>query len=171
MLAAQHAAIGARICTTSAIRTMGRNFRSRRRMNRSTRFDNAYYSHWGSRCRGPALPVYGLHTHALPVGNYSAIWKELLHFPVLFCARPPLKSPYWRFVRNRWWRNSNHFAKCSNFEQSLPEMVTRPSRWSTSAGSGWPRGLSLVVQVSGGALARTSSVAPSIKIKSKFAGK
>jgi len=30
---------------------------------------------------------------------------------------------------------------------------------------------SLVVQVSGGALARTSSVAPSIKIKSNFAGK
>ena len=30
--------------------------------------------------------------------------------------------------------------------------------------------LSLVVQVSGGALARTSSVAPSIKIKSKFRG-
>jgi len=29
----------------------------------------------------------------------------------------------------------------------------------------------LVVQVSGGALARTSSVAPSIKIKSKFSGK
>jgi hypothetical protein len=30
---------------------------------------------------------------------------------------------------------------------------------------------SLVVQVSGGALTRTSSVASSIKIKSKFAGK
>jgi hypothetical protein len=34
-----------------------------------------------------------------------------------------------------------------------------------------PQGLSLVVQVSGGALARTSSVAPSIKSKSKFSGK
>jgi len=37
-------------------------------------------------------------------------------------------------------------------------------------GSGWPKGLSLVVQVSGGALARISSVAPSIKIKFKFFG-
>src|SRR6266480_1645058 len=35
----------------------------------------------------------------------------------------------------------------------------------------WSQGRSLVVQVSGGALARTSSVAPSIKIKSKFSGK
>ena len=36
---------------------------------------------------------------------------------------------------------------------------------------GVPQGLSLVVQVSGGALARTSSVAPSIKIKSNLSGK
>jgi len=35
----------------------------------------------------------------------------------------------------------------------------------------WSQGRSLVVQVSGGALARTSSVAPSIKIKSKYSGK
>src|SRR6267378_2987755 len=49
-------------------------------------------------------------------------------------------------------------------------MVTRRKKWSTSAASGWPRGSSLVVQVSGGALARTSSVAPSIKIKSNFRG-
>jgi hypothetical protein len=49
-------------------------------------------------------------------------------------------------------------------------MVTRRKRWSTSAGSGWPQGRSLVVQVSGGALARTSSVNPSIKIKSNFRG-
>jgi hypothetical protein len=57
---------------------------------------------------------------------------------------------------------------CSNFEQSLPKMVTNEKRWSTSAGSGWPQGRSLVVQVSGGALTRTSSVNPSIKIKSNF---
>jgi hypothetical protein len=68
------------------------------------------------------------------------------------------------------WRISDHFAICSNFEQSLLKMMTRRKRWSTSAGSGWPQGLSLVVQVSGGALARTSSVAPPIKIKSKFCG-
>src|SRR5258708_17509942 len=30
-------------------------------------------------------------------------------------------------------------------------MMTRRKRWSTSAGSGWPQGQSLVVQVSGGA--------------------
>ena len=34
------------------------------------------------------------------------------------------------------WRNPNHFASCSNFEQSLLKMVTRRKRWSTSAGSG-----------------------------------
>jgi hypothetical protein len=37
--------------------------------------------------------------------------------------------------------------------------------------SDWPKGFRLVVQVSGGALARTSSVAPSIKDKSKHSGK
>jgi hypothetical protein len=49
-------------------------------------------------------------------------------------------------------------------------MVTNEKRWSTSTGSGWPQGRSLVVQVSGGALTRTSSVNPSIKIKSNFRG-
>ena len=49
-------------------------------------------------------------------------------------------------------------------------MVTRRKKWSTSLVSGWPKGSSLVVQVSGGALARISSVAPSIKIKSNFRG-
>src|SRR3981081_1103909 len=67
-------------------------------------------------------------------------------------------------------RIPDHFAGCPNFEQSLPKMVTKRKRWSTSAGSGWPQGRSLVVQVSGGALARTSSVNPSIKIKSNFRG-
>src|SRR6202011_1137883 len=72
---------------------------------------------------------------------------------------------------NPRWRNPDHFENCSNFEQSLPKMVTRRKRWSSNAGSDWPRGSSLVVQVSGGALARTSSVVPPIKIKSKFSGK
>jgi hypothetical protein len=36
MLAAQHAAIGAKICTVRAIRTIGRNFRSRRRIDEPT---------------------------------------------------------------------------------------------------------------------------------------
>jgi hypothetical protein len=37
---------------------------------------------------------------------------------------------------NPQWRNPNHFANCSNFEQSLLKMVTRRKRWSTSAASG-----------------------------------
>src|SRR6478735_6017809 len=65
----------------------------------------------------------------------------------------------------------NHFAECWNFEQRLPKMVTRQKRSSTNSSSGWPRGSSLVVQVSGGALTRTSSVASTIKIKSKFSRK
>jgi hypothetical protein len=38
------------------------------------------------------------------------------------------------------WRNSNHFANCPNFEQSLLKKVTRRKRWSTDKGSGWPQG-------------------------------
>src|SRR3954471_12810208 len=49
-------------------------------------------------------------------------------------------------------------------------MVTSRNRSVTSAGSGWPQGRSLVVQVSGGALTRTSSVAPSSKDKSQSFG-
>ena len=41
MLAAQHAAIGAKICTTRAIRTIGRNFRNRRRISKPIPFDVA----------------------------------------------------------------------------------------------------------------------------------
>jgi hypothetical protein len=33
MLAAQHAAMGAKICTIKAIMTIGRNFRNRRRID------------------------------------------------------------------------------------------------------------------------------------------
>jgi hypothetical protein len=36
MLAAQHAPIGAKICTVRAIRTIGKKFRSRRRINEPT---------------------------------------------------------------------------------------------------------------------------------------
>jgi hypothetical protein len=100
---------------------------------------------------------------------------------VLLAARAILKAqsrscyltrtPSSVLSRNPGWRNSDHFVGCSNFEQSLLKMMTRRKRWSNSASSDSPQGLSLVVQVSGGALARTSSVAPSIKIKSKFSGK
>src|SRR3954463_5105 len=65
----------------------------------------------------------------------------------------------------------DHFAECWNFEQRLLKMVTSRKRWSTNPSSGWPRGSSLVVQVSGGALTRISSVASTIKIKSTFARK
>ena len=61
------------------------------------------------------------------------------------------KSNFTRPGRNLQWPNLDHFGNCPNFEQSLLKMVTRRKRWSTSAGSGWPRGSSLVVQVSGGA--------------------
>ena len=39
MLAAQQAPIGARICAVRAIRTMGRNFRNRRRINKCIHLD------------------------------------------------------------------------------------------------------------------------------------
>jgi hypothetical protein len=37
---------------------------------------------------------------------------------------------------NPKWRNGNHFANCSNFEQTLLKLMTRQKRWSTSLGSG-----------------------------------
>jgi hypothetical protein len=103
--------------------------------------------------------------------NYSVQWNPAIadyqtRFPVHFCTCVTVNSR--QFEYNRRWLNLNHFEKCSNFEQSLLKMVTRRKRWSTSPGSGWPEGRSLVVQVSGGALARTSSVNPPTKIKSNF---
>src|SRR5438128_1552373 len=95
------------------------------------------------------IPRYGIQKSKTDEG--VLIWRKYLPF-------------------NCWWQNLDHFAKCSKIEQSLPQIVTRRKKWSTSACSGWPRGFSLVVQVSGGALTRTSSVAPSIKIKSNFRG-
>ena len=78
-------------------------------------------------------------------------------------ARPPSRTLRRRSIRN-------HYENCSKFEQSLPKMMTRQQNgleyWLRLA-----RGSSLVVQVSGGALARRSSVAPPIKIKSRIAGK
>src|ERR1700756_5524968 len=51
-----------------------------------------------------------------------------------------------------------HFPECRHFEQSLPKKMTRQKSWSTNLGPGF-REERLVVQVSGGALTRTSSVA------------
>jgi hemoglobin-like flavoprotein len=70
---------------------------------------------------------------------------------------------------NLEWRIPDHYADCSYFGQSLLKLMTRRKRWSTKQPQA-SRKVSLVVQVSGGALARTSSVAPSIKIKSNFRG-
>ena len=51
-----------------------------------------------------------------------------------------------------------HFPECRYFEQSLPKKMTRQKSWSTNLGPGF-RKERLVVQVSGGALTRISSVA------------
>jgi len=67
--------------------------------------------------------------------------------------------------------NSNHFLICVKFEHSLPKMMTRQERWSTTLASGSPKGRGLVVQVAGGTLTRKSSVTPPINTKSEFAGK
>src|SRR5581483_6901970 len=69
------------------------------------------------------------------------------------------------------WAVSDHFEICMKFEHSLPKMVTNHKSSSTNTASGSPQGHSLVVQVSGGTLTRTSSVNPPINDKSKFAGK
>jgi hypothetical protein len=57
------------------------------------------------------------------------------------------------------------------FEHSLPKMMTRPERWSTNPASGSLEGGSLVVQVSGGTLTRTSSVTPPNQQQIRIRGK
>ena len=68
-------------------------------------------------------------------------WRERLHSPAISCFRYRPDFRFTQRLRNPDWRNPDHFAKCSNFEQSLPKMVTRRKKWSTSAGSDWPKGL------------------------------
>ena len=53
MLAAQQAPIGAKICTIRAIKTIGRNFRNRRRINQPTFSTGASLITSGVRSRGP----------------------------------------------------------------------------------------------------------------------
>jgi hypothetical protein len=115
--------------------------------------------HFGNRI----IPLHGI--------RRPPVTRRALDFPAFFCPSPQPEQPIRMGRCNPEWRNRDHFVNCSNFEQSLLKLMTRQKRWSTSAGSGWPEGCSLVVQVSGGALARTSSVNPSIKINSKFSGK
>ena len=162
MLAAQHAPIGAKICTSRAIRTMGRKFFSRLRITDPSERE---------------LITPGVRSRdQVPGFFFAPRWNFPGPAGVRRPTRPGAVTKYPVFgvfpaICNRQWRNLNHFAECWNFEQSLLKMVTRRTRWSNSAGSGWPKGSSLVVQVSGGALTRTSSVASTIKNKSKFSRK
>jgi hypothetical protein len=47
-----------------------------------------------------------------------------------FAATLPiyLTARFFKLICNPWWRNPNHFADCSNFEQSLLKMMTRLER-------------------------------------------
>jgi hypothetical protein len=160
MLTAQQAATGAKTCTVSAASRIGKNFRNRRRIDDSTLFDGHDLIMQLSHCRDldSGLPPY----RCLPAGNYSVTWI----FSASFLPQGPIQAD----VAQSSCRNPDHFVNCPKFDHSLLKMVTTRTKWSTSAASGWPRGSSLVVQVSGGALTRTSSVASSIKIKSNFFG-
>jgi len=180
MLAAQHAAIGATICTIRASRMIGNNFRKYRRITTTTSW-RPLTKHAGrgvSRSCGVRFRLTRReYFRNLGTSRASRSRSPLPWFPqarLFQPLQPPTPIPNAvscipGMQPNR--QNREHFANCSNFEQWLPKLVTRRKRWSTSAASDQPQGCSLVVQVSGGALARTSSVAPSIKIKSKFSGK
>jgi hypothetical protein len=50
--------------------------------------------------------------------------------PARFAATLPvyLTARFFKLICNPWWRNPNHFADCSNFEQSLLKMMTRLKR-------------------------------------------
>ena len=160
MLAAQHAPIGAKICTISAIRTMGRKFFSRRIANPSA----SELNHHESPKSRSGSRNYVAASRSKP-GEKRCILKlsggTLREYQV---------SGVLRLNPQPSLQNADHFAECWNFEQRLLKMVTRRKRWSTNSGSGWPRGSSLVVQVSGGALTRTSSVASSIRSNPTFRG-
>jgi hypothetical protein len=175
MAAAQQAATGAKICTISAIRTIGRYFCKRRRIREaSTRMIRT--NHRGaSESRSAGTQRLGKTSDRRTIFPCRV---EITLLPRGFCPSEDFITPYYitslRFCAYKCssgWRISNHFEICTKFEQSLPKMVTKPKSWSTTTGSGLPVGQSLVVQVSGGTLARKSSVAPPINTKSKFAGK
>ena len=60
--------------------------------------------------------------------------------PALFCAFL-LTIPFRKLPNaTQGWPNPDHFENCSNFEHSLPKLMTRGKRWSTTARSDWPRG-------------------------------
>ncbi len=166
MLAAQHAPIGARICTARAIRTTGRKFRNRRRIDQVRLFRKyqLIMQEVLSRDRVPGIrglrAMMDLARSKVPPVDVKEITRRCRCF-----ARPSLFELFGTPRLTPAPILGCRMAKFRSFRRLLRK------RWSTSAGSGWPQGSSLVVQVSGGALARTSSVAPSIKIKSNFSGK
>ncbi len=178
MLTAQQAATGARICMASAVRTIGRKFRNRRRIDRSTLFERYQLITRTNQCRDwtagrcPALhPFVQSGTEVIPQYEIRQVLTVgRARFQITFPTRPPPRTNSHATDAIRVC-NNDRYANCRKFEQSLLKRVTSGKKWSTSYASGLPRGLSLVVQVSGGALTRTSSVALSIKIKSKFSGK
>jgi hypothetical protein len=75
-------------------------------------------------------------------------------------SRCPLKSA----------RKPRYFARNMKFEFLFQKIVTKQKRWATNPNCRQPSGQSLVVQVSGGALTRTSGVTPSINDKSDHSG-
>ena len=121
MPAAQQAAIGAKICTTSAISTIGRNFCSRRRIT------NPPASGISDRDELVEIGVSGFRDREIETANLisAAAKNNRLHRGLL---RLLLPLPHYLTLTTAavpFWPNSNHFAACSNFGQSLPKMMTR----------------------------------------------
>ena len=141
MLAAQQAPIGAKICTNSAIRTMGRNFLSRRRIETTHPICQLIMQRVRSRDQVPGMLIRSYGRQSKPIlicsnAYQAAMCRARISGP----TRPtPIPGPTAARCNSRW-RIPNHFADCSNFEQSLLKMVTRRKRWSTSAASGRPQG-------------------------------
>ena len=129
MLAAQHAPIGAKICTSRAIRTIGRKFFSRLRITEPSEAE-LITLRVRSRDQVPGF-IFTCCGNNPAASGVTGPSGRLPNYPGRLLSRR---------VCNRQWRIPNHFADCWNFEQSLLKMVTRRKRWSTSAGSGWPRG-------------------------------
>jgi hypothetical protein len=123
-----------------------------------------------SRDRVPGNPARRAPSRTLKAGLFLGSNNEITQRRRCYCAAsfsisseaptfiPRCESPVGDATPG--WRNPDHFADCSNFEQSLLKMVTRRKRWSTSAGSGWPQGKSGGPSL-GRSPARTSSVNPS----------
>jgi hypothetical protein len=76
--------------------------------------------------------------------NYSGVWlgNNRPHWGFTtfgWCKIIPSSNPLHTDVI-RQWRIPNHFEKCSNFEQSLPRMMTSTQRWSTHSPAEWSQG-------------------------------